>query len=192
MADATIAFTLEIEEPVTMELLFNENASDGWFGGDAHSSRSPRNRSVAQEVLIEEDIWIDRFSFYFDGPFSVFQGPTRVPVTLRLHIRSDDGTVLDSATVDLDDTFEEDWVTWDELDFSADAGTTLIFSALLVGGFDVNQATAGYRADGSRGYTPGVGYTADQRDEDDPTDWSDYTPHGWDAHFWLEGVVRPD
>lgn len=190
--DAVAIFSLVIEEPTPALLLFDTFTASGYFGGDTRPCCTPRNAAVAQEVLVEQDMWIDRFSFYFTDRFAIYGEAGAVPVTLQLHIRDQAGAVLDSATVDLPDTFAGDWVTWADLDFAADAGTTLIFSTFVVGGYDTNPAWSNYAADSSAGYTPGRSFIKQRRADEDLAEWSGYAPHIWDANFRVEGVVRPD
>src|SRR5690606_37203333 len=105
--------------------------------------------------------------------------------TVVLNVRSELGTILRTRTALVPATFplSGDWVTWDGIDLDVAAGTILLFSAYLQGGFAQNPVSSGYGAHAEAGFA-----TGDLRIKDGASDaamdvWADWVPHPWDAVF---------
>ena len=169
--------------------------ASGWFGGDARPGVGPRNSGVGQSVLVDRAMTVERFSFYYRGPFNLATSadPVGEPVTLVLNVRDATGEVLRTQTTDLPAPFGEDWVTWSGLDLDVPANTTLVFTAYLAGGYDVLQVNGGQVADADATYPGGQGYAKDGTSDADMESWSDWSVHRfWDFVFRLEGTLLPD
>jgi len=178
------------------ELKFEEGIALGWFGGDDRHFPPPypmsRNVGIGQEVLIDEEIYLDSFAFEFSQRFDYAQYPEGMghDVTLALDIRDPSGAVLKTLLEYVPATFDGGWVTWDDIGMTVGRNQRLIFTAYLVGGY-TNHYWTGYLADPDAGYLDGVGFTKEDRTNSGMQEWAGWAPHPWDSHFWLKGRVKP-
>jgi hypothetical protein len=112
-------------------------------------------------------------------------------VSLALHVRDATGAVLKTLQVVVPDTFSTGWITWPGIDLDAEAGSTMIFTCYLVGGYDTAQYTASQGADLNQGYTDGVMYVKEATNDADFAAWADWSVHPfWDSAFRLQGRLR--
>ncbi len=171
-------------------LSFETRNASGWFGGDDQPA-SQRNVAIAQSVLIPEAITLQTFSFFLTSPFySASSGEDPQAGTVVLHVRSDLGTIRRTltATVPADFPAAGGWVTWNGINLDVAAGTTLIFSAFLQGGFAQNQVTSGYGAHTGAGFAGGELRIKSAESDALMEPWTGWTVHQWDAVFRLTGV----
>ncbi len=167
------------------------NAS-GWFGGDDRPSFGPRHVGVGQSVLIDKDMLVQNFSFYFVGPFDFTENPqgTGREVTLTLNVRESNGTIVKTLQTVVPASFTEGWVTWNGIDLDVQAGTSLIFTTYLVGAYDSLQVAASHRSDKDAGYANGVRYTKIGTSDESMEEWNGWEEHPWDSVFRLSGTLR--
>ena len=171
------------------EILYDVRNGSGWFGGDDRALSTPRDVGDGQSVLVDADILLESFSFYFASRFDYRESPTGVghAVTLTLDVRDDAGTILKTVTVDLADTFNFGWVTWTGIDLDVTAGTTLIFTAYLNGAYE-NHLTSSFGSDTANGYADGSKYNKQGTGDADMALWAGWSADPtWDATFWLQG-----
>ncbi len=166
--------------------------ASGFFGGDNRAVGGPRNVGVGCSVLIDADVFLDSFAFFFEPRFDYVEGATMTghAATLLLHIRDASGVILKTVQVDVPESHFRDWVTWTGINLQVDANTTLIFTTNLVGAYDTNELTTGQRSDPDALYTDGVRYTKEGTDDASMEEWTGWSVHGWDAWFWLRGRHR--
>lgn len=162
----------------------------GWFGGD-DTPDNPRNVGVGQSVRIDKSMTIESFSFHFAAPFDYAMRPENKghEVTLVLHVRNDAGAVLATSSVTLPASFTSGWVTWDGLMQPAVAGSNMIFTAYLVGGYDVNPFTSSHSAALNDPYPDGTRYTRHADTDEKMADWDEWNTHPWDSAFRLTGTL---
>jgi hypothetical protein len=168
------------------------NAS-GWFGGDDRSCCSPRHVGTAQSVLVDRDATVTSFAFHFSGNFDFAGSPEGHghAVQLVLNVKDETGADLERHEVAVPDTFAGGYVTWEGLNVSVPASTTLIFSSYMVGALeDSTQYNTGYSGDASAGYADGVGYSKQGTSDADMEIWTDWSQHSWDRVFVLRGTTR--
>jgi hypothetical protein len=173
------------------EIKFDSLNASGWFGGDDRSGQQ-RNVAVAQSILIDEPITLETFSFYFTSPFDSVNGIlSGHEVTLKLHIRDSLGTIMQSETIVVPDTFTGGWVTWSNINYDITTAEEYIFSAYLVGGYDSIQVHSGIGSDLNAGYLNGEMYVKYVTNDLEAETWGDWSQHVWDANFWLTGSSIP-
>jgi hypothetical protein len=166
--------------------------SNSWFGGDNRAVGGPRNVGIGCSVLIDTDIFLESFAFYLERRFDYIENPTGTghDATLRLTVRDGAGVAIKAVELDLPGSFNGGWVTWENIDMSVDANTTLIFTSNLMGAFSTNQVWSAGRGDDGAGYPDGVRYTKQGTDDASMDEWTGWTVHSWDAWFWLKGRTR--
>ncbi len=162
----------------------------GWFGGDDNPA-SPRNVAVGQSVLIDKAMTVESFAFHFGTSFDRARQPDNRghEVTLVLHVRDANGSVLESSSVTLPDTFAGGWVTWTGLTRTVAAGSTLIFTAYLLGGFDDNPYTSSHGSSVNDTHPGGTRYVKEASSDAAMAEWSDWVTHPWDSAFRLAGTL---
>lgn len=175
------------------EIKFDSLNASGWFGGDNRDCCGPRNIAVGQSVLIDSNIVLHDFSFWFTNAFDFPQNPDGHghEVTLVLNIRDETGVTLQTVRKVVADTFSGGWVTWDGIEREVAANTTLIFSTYLSGAFDVNQYFTGQGADQDAGYANGQRFVKGDTTDADMEEWTEWIVHSWDSNFWLRGTIQP-
>jgi hypothetical protein len=171
------------------EILYDTRNGDAWFGGDDRATSNPRSAGGGQSVLVDSDILLESFSFYFVWWFDYRDNPDGAghAVTLTLHVRDSAGTVLKTVTVDVDASFNSGWITWTGIDLDVTAGTTLIFTSCLNGAYDANQYTNFQGADVDGGYADGQRYSKNGTDDASMALWAGWVTSTWDSMFWLQG-----
>lgn len=179
------------DDPEPLELVISHEVTGarGWFGGDDLIQQ--RSVGGGQSVLIPSTMSVKRFSFYFEGPFDYASStfPTGHAVTLVLNVRRANGAIISSHRKNVPETFTEGWVTWDDLDVPAEAGTTLIFTSYLEGAYDELQVRASQVADPDAGYADGVRFVKEGTSDAEMEEWSDWMMSPlWDFVFRLEGT----
>ncbi len=164
--------------------------ASGWFGGDDNPV-SPRNVAVGQSVLIDKAMTVENFAFHFASAFDRARQPDNRghEVTLFLHVRDANGAVLESSSVTLPDSFAGGWVTWTGLTRTVAAGSTLIFTTYLVGGFDDNPYTSSHSASVNDTHPGGTRYVKEANTDAAMAEWSDWVTHPWDSAFRLGGTL---
>jgi len=175
------------------EVKFDSINTAAWFGGDDRSNIGPRHVGVGQSVTIDTSITLERFAFYFYGPFDYAESPEGKghEVTLTLNVRDSLGNILKTRQVVLPDTFTAGWVSWDSLNLDIEAPTVLIFTTYLVGAYDSLQVRGSIAADGNTGYDGGFRYGKHGTSDADMENWDNWTQlTSWDYAFWLTGTVR--
>ncbi len=177
------------------EILYDTRSGSGWYGGDDRAGISPRDIGGGQSVLVEADIVLNSFSFFFATRFDFAENPDNAghEVTLTLNVRNQSGTTLRTVDLTLPNTYSGGWATWTGIDLAVDAGTTLIFTSYLNGAYDTLQVYNSHASDTASGYANGTRYTKSGTGDADMEQWSGWNPHSWDAMFWLQGTtVGPD
>jgi len=171
------------------EILYDVRNGDSWYGGDDRAGNTPRDIGGGQSVLVDTDILLESFSFFFLLRFDYRENPdgTGHAVTLTLDIRDDAGTVLKTVTVDLPDTYNGGWVTWTDIDLDVTAGTLLVFTSYLNGAYDTLQVTNFQGLDTNGGYPDGSRYSKSGTGDADMALWAGWAPSTWDTAFWLQG-----
>ena len=173
------------------EILFDTYNASGWFGGDDRPGNGPRHVGYSQSVLIDSAITLNSFAFDFMGRFDYYQNPTGFghEVTLTLNIRNDSGVILQTEQVVVPASYEGGWITWSNISMNVAANTTLIFSAYLVGAYDLNQYTSSNKCDANAGYLEGERYAKVGISDPDMELWPGWYNHTWDSNFWLKGTL---
>ena len=174
------------------EILYDTRLGAGWYGGDDRAVGGPRDVGIGQGVLVDADILLESFSFYFTSWFDYAENPDTLghAVTLTLNIRDEAGAIQGTAAVDLPDTYNGGWVTWTGLNLDVTAGTTLIFTSYLNGAYTTHQYTTGNASDANAGYPDGTRYVKTGTGDADMEVWAGWSVHSWDAMFWLQGSTQ--
>jgi len=172
-------------------IVFDEYNASGWFGGDDRASHGPRNIGVGQSVYIDSSIVVHQFAFYFTHRFDYPENPEGVghEVTLALNIRDELGSILKTVHTTVPDSFSGGWISWPNINVAAERNSTLIFTAYLLGAYDINQYMTGNASDANAGYPGGVRYTKSGTSDSDMEYWSGWNIHVWDSNFKLEGTT---
>jgi hypothetical protein len=174
------------------EILFDTHNASGWFGGDNRPGFGPRHVGVSQSVLIDSAITLNSFAFDFTSRFDYAENPDGFghEVTLTLNIRDDSGVIIQTEQVVVPASYEGGWITWSNINMNVAANTTLIFSAYLVGAYDLNQYTTGNKSDANAGYLEGERYVKVGISDADMDLWAGWNVHPWDSNFWLQGTLQ--
>jgi hypothetical protein len=174
------------------EILFNTQNASGWFGGDNRVGFGPRHVGISQSVLIDSAITLNSFAFDFTSRFDYAENPDGFghEVTLTLNIRDDSGVIIQTEQVVVPASYEGGWITWSNINMNVAANTTLIFSAYLVGAYDLNQYTTGNKSDADAGYLEGERYVKVGISDADMDLWAGWNVHPWDSNFWLQGTLQ--
>jgi hypothetical protein len=174
------------------EIKYETGSASGWFGGDNRAAFSPRTVGGGASVLVEEDIVLKSFSFAFDGRFDYSENPDFMghDVTLPLNVRDAAGVILKTVQLNVPASYNGGWVTWTGIDLNVDAGTTVIFTTYLIGAYDVNEFSNGHSSDLAAGYANGTRYVKQATSDAAMEVWAGWSPHPWDAKFWLQGTTR--
>jgi len=171
------------------EILYDTRNGDSWYGGDDRAASTPRDVGGGQSVLIDTDIKLESFSFYFVWWFDYWENPDGAghDVTLTLHVRDDTGGILAEVLVDVPASYNSGWITWTGIVLDVTAGTTLIFTSYLNGAYDTHQYSNFQGADTGGGYPDGARYSKQGTGDADMAEWSGWAPGTWDFVFWLQG-----
>ena len=147
-----------------------------WFGGDDRPNFD-RNVGSGQRVLIDADMTINNFSLNFSQMFDYSQNPDGHghEVTLRLQVRDSSGTVIKTDDATLPASFTGGWMAWTGLNIEASAGTSLVFTVFLVGGYDDNKYTSSISASEGDEYPHGTMVGKYAKSDEGFADWTDWT-----------------
>ncbi|PKL35928.1 MAG: hypothetical protein CVV44_20650 [Spirochaetae bacterium HGW-Spirochaetae-1] len=182
--------TVNIAAGTPYEILHDTGSNSAWFGGDANYAGG-RNVGQGQSVLIDQDIILESFSISMATPFANNVDSSTGDVTLRLIIRNAGGVMLDSIDLVVPASYSGGWITWTPINMSVASGTTLIFTAYLVGGYDTNELTAYIDANlVTDSYSNGRRYDINGAYTDAAMEtWSNWGTQDYDLHFWLQGMI---
>jgi len=171
------------------EIKLDSLNAGGWFGGDDRTGHQ-RNVAIAQSVFIEEPITIDSFSFFFTSIFDSVNGTGGGhEVILKLHFRDSTGTILQTFSNVVTDTFTGGWITWSNINYNILTSGEYIFSAYLQGGYDSIQVHSSLGCDANAGYPNGEMYIKEVTNYTEAEAWGDWSRHPWDSNFWLKGSL---
>lgn len=192
-------------EPMNNPLYINcsdTNASK-WFGGDARGDKidpdfyfEPRNVGTGQSLIPENDLYPESFSVHFSRSFEIADGSEQLyygDVTLRLHLRNEDGRILASVDQLISSPFSILWVEFDlsPLNIILKKNATYYFTWYLVDGEALGIVT------GSTGYNEqltgpcnGKGLSGTSRVSNGNTleQWESWGEHSWHFNFRLTGM----
>ena len=209
-----VAFTVTAENGetreyvVTLELMDEDyeakceirNASK-WFGGDDREGDAnpggiaPRNVGTGQTVLLQNDTYPTRFSFYLNDAFRGNGTSTEngdLDLDLKLNIRDIDGNILASTITRLTGVFNGGWIDFDlsSLNLFMKKNTPYVFTYYLVDGEELkiySGSTGNANADS--GVCGATGYSGQSRKIDNTTleDWHVWFDHPWHFNFRFDG-----
>lgn len=156
-----------------------------WFGGDDRDQPQyqigPRNVGAGQVVILEQNLLVDNFAFLLDGGFrySSTNQIVNQNLTIRLDIRSQDGSIIQSKDKTIFSNFSTLWVEFDlsEFDLVLLANNQYNFTFYLLNGEDleVNTGIAGNNSSRSITgdcYQRGITGTSKQIEGTSLTNWS--------------------
>lgn len=182
-----------------------------WFGGDDRDlpefDIGPRNEGAGQVIRLEQTLLVDRFAFLLEGGFSYSTSGETINenLTIRLDIRNQKGTILQTKDKTIFSNFSTLWVEFDlsELNMVLQANTKYNFTFYLVNGesLEVNTGIAGTnlsRSSTGDCYHGGISGRSKQSEGTSLSNWDAWhfknSVHNEDSqinfNFKLSGKVR--